>query len=506
MNGLKPILTKLLHISLCSIGYQAPALGIEPSFETSSSSILIQNVRIADGRSSEPGEITSIFIKNGLIVDIAPTIEVSADRTLDFDEAYVSPGMIDSHVHLMWSPGCSFIFPKASENNWRKTCGMLLREYLRGYLASGFTTIVDNAVPRFVVDEIERLYTAGAAGPQYHYMSPVLYTPGGYGSVLPFGDDNFVGVTTPEDVKNAFSDENLKGSLGVKVLLENNFFDSGILSYFDIPTHSDAVLEEINKKAREKERLIFVHVTSEYNMSRALEHLRPDTFVHTLIGRESPLSSNMIEKIRDAGIYQSTTQQIADSWLTQDNLQKIERPFITSVVPEPELLVARDPTNGALAKARMQEAQLQNVPWFMKWLVSNKFQQVLSSSAIQNSSAFARQALANLHKAGVPIVLGSDSLQHPFAIYTFHGASSVNELLIVSKLGLSPFETLKAATITPAQMLGLDDEIGTVEIGKKADLLILTTNPHTNIEGLANPSWVVKAGVAKTPAEWMATQ
>ena len=116
------------------------------------------------------------------------------------------------------------------------------------------------------------------------------------------------------------------------------------------------------------------------------------------------------------------------------------------------------------------------------------------------------EALADLHKAGVPIVLGSDSLQHPFAIYTFHGASSVNELLIVSKLGLSPFETLKAATITPAQMLGLDDEIGTVEIGKKADLLIFTTNPLADIEALSNPSWVVKTGVAKTPAGWMTSQ
>jgi len=506
MNSLKPILIKLIYPFACLIACQSFAAGVGPTFDTNPPSILIQNVRIADGRSSEPGEITSIFIKNGLIVDIAPTIEVAADRTLNFGEAYVSPGLIDSHVHLMWSPGCSFVYPEATAENWRQTCGKLLPEYLRGYLASGFTTIIDNAVPRFVIEEIEVLYATGSPGPQYHYMSPVLYAPGGYGSVLPFGDDNFVGVTTPEDVRNAFSDENLKGSLGVKVLLENNFFDSGILSYFDIPTHGDAVLEEINKEAREKDRLIFVHVTSEYNMSRAIEHLRPNTFVHTLIGRESPLSSQMVDRIRDAGIYQATTQQIADSWLTQDNLQKIERPFVTSVVPGPELAVARDPANGPLAKTRMQEAQLENVPWFMKWLISDKFQQVLSSSAIQNSSGLAKQALADLHKAGVPIVLGSDSLQHPFAIYTFHGASSVNELLIVSKLGLSPFETLKAATMTSAQMLGLDGEIGTVEIGKRADLLILPANPLNDIEALSNPSWVVKTGVAKTPGGWMTSE
>lgn len=70
--------------------------------------------------------------------------------------------------------------------------------------------------------------------------------------------------------------------------------------------------------------------------------------------------------------------------------------------------------------------------------------------------------------------------------------------------GLSPAEALAAATRIPARMLGLEREIGTVEVGKRADLVIVRGDPLADLRALRAVRWTVRDGVARTPAQWMA--
>jgi imidazolonepropionase-like amidohydrolase len=64
-------------------------------------------------------------------------------------------------------------------------------------------------------------------------------------------------------------------------------------------------------------------------------------------------------------------------------------------------------------------------------------------------------------------------------------------------------EALEAETRVPAKMLGIDAEIGTVEVGKRADLLIVAGEPLVDLRALRLVRWTVKAGVVHTPEEWM---
>ena len=78
------------------------------------------------------------------------------------------------------------------------------------------------------------------------------------------------------------------------------------------------------------------------------------------------------------------------------------------------------------------------------------------------------------------------------------------EIELLGGAGLSPAQAIEAATQTPARMLGLSGEIGTIEPGKRADLMIVRGDPLKDLRALRSILWTVKNGVAHTPAEWMA--
>jgi imidazolonepropionase-like amidohydrolase len=74
------------------------------------------------------------------------------------------------------------------------------------------------------------------------------------------------------------------------------------------------------------------------------------------------------------------------------------------------------------------------------------------------------------------------------------GASVHLELANFVEAGLSPAQALRAATVAPARMLGLELEQGTVEVGKRADLLLLSRNPLLDVSAAAKPVGIVLAG------------
>ena len=82
------------------------------------------------------------------------------------------------------------------------------------------------------------------------------------------------------------------------------------------------------------------------------------------------------------------------------------------------------------------------------------------------------------NKQGVKILAGTDT---PIGFLT-PGFSLHKELELLVESGLTPLQALRAATITPAEFFNLEDKMGTVEVGKFADLVILNNNPLHDIK------------------------
>lgn len=95
-----------------------------------------------------------------------------------------------------------------------------------------------------------------------------------------------------------------------------------------------------------------------------------------------------------------------------------------------------------------------------------------------------------LHRAGVHIMPGTDApLRNSPPGFGLH-----EELLYFTRAGLSPFDALRSATMEPARFLGALDSLGTVEVGKVADLVLLSANPLTDIRNSSRNSAVVANG------------
>ena len=82
-----------------------------------------------------------------------------------------------------------------------------------------------------------------------------------------------------------------------------------------------------------------------------------------------------------------------------------------------------------------------------------------------------------MHRAGVPLLAGTDVA----VPYVFPGFSLHEELQLLVEAGLTPLAAFRAATINPVRFLGREADLGTIEPGKLADLVLLEANPLADI-------------------------
>jgi hypothetical protein len=98
--------------------------------------------------------------------------------------------------------------------------------------------------------------------------------------------------------------------------------------------------------------------------------------------------------------------------------------------------------------------------------------------------------LKALHDAGVTIIPGTDALSG----YMLH-----HELELYARAGIPPAEVLRMATLTSAQVMGVDRDLGVIAPGKYADMLLIDGNPARSIANVRNVSLVIKAGKVFDP-------
>jgi imidazolonepropionase-like amidohydrolase len=123
------------------------------------------------------------------------------------------------------------------------------------------------------------------------------------------------------------------------------------------------------------------------------------------------------------------------------------------------------------------------------FVLDAKFRGMGGNTTAEQMRARTEQTLAAigaLHKAGVTIVPGSDT--------GLVGYGLIRELEIYVHAGMTPLEAVQSATIVSARAMNLDRDSGTIEPGKRADLILVDGNPLVNISDLRKVTSVIANG------------
>lgn len=115
-----------------------------------------------------------------------------------------------------------------------------------------------------------------------------------------------------------------------------------------------------------------------------------------------------------------------------------------------------------------------------------------AAEAPATSAAPRPSMLKVLHDKGVPIVTGTDG--------ALPGYSLLREVELYVQAGLTPLQALQAATRVAARALNLGNEVGTIALGKRADLVVLDADPLANISAIRSTRFVVTSGKMYEPA------
>ena len=102
-----------------------------------------------------------------------------------------------------------------------------------------------------------------------------------------------------------------------------------------------------------------------------------------------------------------------------------------------------------------------------------------------------------LFDAGVPIVAGTDG--------ALPGYSLLRSIEMYVEAGLTPMQAIESATRVPAESMGLAKDAGTIEAGKRADMIVLNADPLAQISNIRKLRWVVANGRVLEPSKlWAA--
>jgi imidazolonepropionase-like amidohydrolase len=124
------------------------------------------------------------------------------------------------------------------------------------------------------------------------------------------------------------------------------------------------------------------------------------------------------------------------------------------------------------------------------WLMENVSKTGMTESNLEKAKVVlpaARQNVARAFREGVKVAFGTDAAVYP------HGLNA-HEFAVMVKLGLTPLQSIQAATVNAADLLGWSDRVGSLETGKFADIIAVDGDPLADVTVLERVRFVMKGG------------
>lgn len=370
--------------------------------------------------------------------DLSKEVAAGADvQELDLRDQFVLPGLIDCHVHLSMEFDSRIMARAVTETDAAAAIRSTL--FARRTLEAGFTTVRDVGSSGGVVFALRDAINAGEVpGPRILAAGEPISVTGGHGDQTNgFRPDLFGVPGAPEGIADG-PDECRKAvrfqiKLGADVIKLTA--TGGVLSNSSAGLAQHFFpdeLEAIVQTAHSMNRRVAAHAHGVDGINAALR-AGVDSIEHgTYLDEES------VRLFKEHGAY---------------------------LVPT--LLAGQTVTANA------------EVPGYYMPMVAQKARQV---------GPKIMEAVRLAHTGGVKIAFGTDSGVSP------HGQNG-REFGLMVKAGMSPTQSIVAATVTAAELCGINSLVGSLEAGKAGDFIAVSGNPLEDVACLEQVRWVVRDGV-----------
>jgi imidazolonepropionase-like amidohydrolase len=467
-----------------------------------SQDLRIENVTIVSPENAREIDGAAVTIHDGRIQGIsstslaAPAKERTAVQTLDGGNLYLIPGLIDSHVHLGGIPGMTAEQEKAHPDIARAARD----QFPRSYLFSGFTTLIDLiSTP----DEMARwkshapvpdTYFCGGAGLIDGYPSnylpkeiryeamPYLLVEAPPGSPLPPGVK--AGEHTPQAVVTRMKAD---GAICVKT-----FFERGFGGVHNLPVPQADTIRALVRAAHAAGLTVLMHANSLEAQMFALD-TGVDIIAHGLWntdekarpGELTALEKSVLDRIIAANVGWQPTLQVLYGLRNLFDDATLSDPRLTRVLPRSLIDWYRTPEGKWFRDSIVAESPELGAPPAAANILSGPINRVAAATGY----------MARHHAR---LLFGTDTPSAP----TYANPPGLNgwmEMRHLADAGVTPEQIFQAATLSNARALKLDRDIGTVQVGKRANLLLVRADPRKTIQAYQQIVKVILGGRVLNP-------
>lgn len=415
--------------------------------------VAFTNVNVLPMNKEQVLKNQTVIVRDGRIVQIgdAGKVKVPKDaQTVDGRGKYLMPGLADMHVHLL---------PGTANGEDAATVQIKL------FLANGITTVRGMIGHPTNIGVRDKVNKGEILGPTLVCSSPPL-----------LGNK----IQTPADGEKAVLDQKKAGFDAIKV-------HEGL---------SPETYEAIVKTARQEGIPFAGHVTHTVGLKRALaarqqsiEHLDgyframiPDSiqtppgqfiFGEPLKAVDESKMPALVQETKQAGVWNSPTLALFKTVASDETPEEL--------LKRPELKYVSEKARQQFATQKKMGAGIADAPLAER----------------QRYVELRNKLVKSLSQNGAKLVVGSDSPQ----FFLVSGFAMHHELKAFVDAGLSPYAVLEAATRNGVEYVGQIKDAGTIEVGKRADLLLLDANPLENIANVQKNSGVMVRGHWLSPTD-----
>jgi len=423
----------------------------------SPTALIIHDVTVIGTNGGPVQPHRTVIVRDGKIEEVGSSARGMGGKLsgthVDGTGKFLIPGLWDMHVHIVFGDW----FPRAKEVT------------LPLFIANGITGVRDMGSDLEILQQWRKEISAGALiSPRIVMAGPMLDGP------QPRFPSS-IAIRTPEDGRRAVDDLKQRGVDFIKLqsliprdavfAIADEAKKQGITFVGHVP---DAVRASEASNAGQKS---FEHLIGIFEGSSPLE----DQFIKGEKTESQFLSSydaKLAEKLFALLANNQTWQCPTLVWERGGNL-----------IEERDL--AHDP------RAKYVPAYWKDVTWKR---FTDQVEHEFNTDNLATRQRFVAKELEvvnAMHHAGIPFLAGTDT---PPGVYIFPGFSLHEELQRFVAAGFTPLEALQTATLNPAKFLGRENELGTIEKGKLADLVLLDASPLDDIRNTQKISGVVAGG------------